>query len=161
MAKPFISAKVVKKVDPKKIAELAARMAGLGQVLVGVPNSEIARDDGTFNNADVAATMEYGTTDGKIPERPFLRNTIRANLDYYRRLNRVNVVRVMRGEMSPQQALEQLGAAAVGHVQAFIYSNDYQLADSTIAAKGSSRALVDSAQLVQSINYEIAEGTYD
>lgn len=158
MAAPKIFAKAIKKVDRKKIDALVARVSGDSQVYVGVPSSNKDRkEDGAFNNAEVAATMEYGTTDGRIPERPFLRNTIRANLDYFRRVNRVNIIRVLRGEITMEQALNILGVLAAGLVQKFIYSNNYTLAESTIAAKGSSRALVDTAQLAQSITHQIGD----
>jgi hypothetical protein len=153
MSKVKITAKVVKKIDPKKLDEIINRVKGLDRVAVGVPSSENARSD-EVTNAMLAAIMEYGAPSAGIPERPFLRNTVRANLDNYKRLNRINIIKVLRGEMSMEQALDLLGVMAVGHVQKFVYSNTYVLKESTIKAKGSSRALIDTAQLVQSINYE-------
>lgn len=98
----------------------------------------------------------------RIPERPFLRVAIRKNKQAYIRLNKINLVKVMRGQMSIEQALGQLGVMAKGDVQTEIRSGNFTpLAPATIKRKGSSRPLIDTGQLVQSIQWELGDKAND
>lgn len=149
--KPVI--KAIKKPNLKLLDRLTESVENLQRVSVGVPSGK-QEADGT-STALVAAVHEYGAPGAGIPERPFLRNTILAHLDDYKRLNRINVVKVLRGGMTMEVALGQLGLMAQGHVQQFIRNNDYALSEKTKKRKGSTKALIDTGQLVQSITFEI------
>ena len=145
---------VLKKANPALLDKIVETAARLQRVKVGVPTGAGAEPEGT-PIALVAAVHEYGTQDGHIPERPWLRNTIRAHLDDYKRLNRINVIKSLQGKMEPEVAMQQLGMMAKGHVQDFIANNDYKLNPNTEKQKGSTRALIDSGNFRQSINYVI------
>lgn len=151
-----VTAKVVKRVNPELMDRLTDSVKNLRRVVVGIPaGTTHSSEDGSFPTAAIAAVHEYGAPEVGIPERPWLRNTIRKNFENYRRLNRINVIKVLQGKMGAEQALELLGMMAKAHVQQFIYTNTYTLKQSTVDAKGSSRALVDTGQFVQSINYQV------
>jgi len=145
---------VLKKANPALLDKITQTAERLQRVKVGVPQGAGNEPEGT-PIALVAAVHEYGTQDGHIPERPWLRNTIRNHLDDYKRLNRINVIKALQGKMEPDAALEQLGMMAKGHVQQFIADNDYKLNPNTEKAKGSTKALIDSGNFRQSINYVI------
>lgn len=149
--KPII--KAIKKPNLKLLDKLTDSIENLQRVAVGVPSGK-QESDGT-PTALVAAVHEYGAPNAGIPERPFLRNTITAHLEEYIRLNRINVVKVIRGQMTMETALGQLGLMAQGHVQKFIRDNPYSIKESTAKRKGSTKALIDTGQLVQSIAYEV------
>lgn len=145
--------KVIKCANVAALDRLVENAENLRRVYVGVPSGK-KEEDGT-PVALVAASHEYGAPAAGIPERPFLRNTITDNLDKYKRLNRINLLKVMKGQMNTDTALGQLGAMAAGDVQQFIGNNDYQIKEKTKQRKGSSKALIDTGQLVQSITFEV------
>lgn len=157
-----VSADILHQPSPSLIRSLSKLMQSMGSVMVGVPSTADARK-GT-NTATIAAVHEYGG--GHVPERPWLRNTIRNNLQKYKRFNRINAVKVLRSKISAPIALELLGQMAKSDVQEFIYTNNYTLAPATVKRKQRNRAkggggenakatqaLVDTGAFAQSINY--------
>jgi len=107
--------------------------------------------------AVIAATMEYGSPEKKIPARPFLRKAL-ANRRLLTSVRSI-AARYIEGKTDLETALNRLGIVGVAVVQQAIASNiPPPLAPSTIAAKGSSKTLIDTGRLRQSINYEIVSG---
>lgn len=156
-----VSVKVLKDIDPKAIDKLKQRLVGENKVVnVGIPQG--AREEDGTPVAMVAAVHEYGSPSQGIPERPFLRVAVQKNRIKYVRLNRINLVKMLRGQMSIEQALGQLGEMAKGDVQTEIRSGDFApLKPATIKRKGSSRPLIDTGQMVQSIAWELGDKNHD
>jgi hypothetical protein len=124
------------------------------RVLVGVPAGK-TETDGT-STAMVAAVNEFGSADGRIPERSFLRGGILGSLPDLISLNAANIQKIARGGFTVLTALNRLGSFAAGKVKAYIVAHDFvPNAPSTIARKKSDRPLVDTGSLRQSITYEI------
>ena len=160
--KPFaVTSKLVKDIDMTVFDELKRRLGGADKVVnVGVPEGK-KEEDGT-PVAMVAAVHEYGSPSQGIPERPFLRVAVQKNRIKYVRLNRINLVKMLRGQMGMEQALGQLGEMAKGDVQTEIRSGDFTpLKPATIERKGSSRPLIDIGQMVQSIQWELGGKEHD
>jgi len=125
------------------------------RVLVGVPKGK-AEEDGT-SIAMIAVVHEFGSPERGIPERSFLRAGILGALPNLVRLNEANIKKIANGGFTALTALNQLGVMAAGAVQRQIVEGDYAPnAPATIKAKGSSKPLLDSGQLRQSITYQIA-----
>ncbi|TXG97746.1 MAG: hypothetical protein E6R08_06400 [Nevskiaceae bacterium] len=146
-------ATIRKDLDWKTLEQLRKRVEQSAQVKVGIPSSKMEKD-GKTPSALVGAAHEFGLG---VPERPFLRNTIKNNLPKYVRVNRVNLTKILHGQETINGALGKLGAIAVGDVQYFIAHNDYELDKKTIKRKGSSQALVDEGQMRQSMTWELEE----
>lgn len=126
-------------------------------VLVGIQSDEAPRDDGT-SMALVAAVNEFGTEDGHIPERSFLRSTVDDNRTRYYRLARELHSDVLRGRFGIWRALSLVGQKAQADVQAKIASGvPPPNAPSTIERKGSSTPLIDTGAMRQAIRY-VVEG---
>lgn len=126
------------------------------RVLVGVPKG-VTEKDGT-SMAMIAAVHEFGSQDGRIPERSFLRSGLTNHLPDLTRLNEVNIQKIARGGFTVLTALRQLGAFAASKVQDEIVRGDFTPnAPSTIKAKGSDKPLIDSGSLRQSITYRVSE----
>lgn len=162
MSKPAsVSMKVLKDIDPKLIDKLKQRLVGNNRAVnVGIPEGP-KEEDGT-PVAMIAAVHEYGSPTQGIPERPFLRVAVQRNRLKYVRLNRINLVKMLRGQMDADQALGQLGEMAKGDVQVEIRNGEFTpLKPATIKRKGSSRPLIDTGQMVQSIAWELGEKTND
>lgn len=111
--------------------------------------------DGT-SVVSVAYFHEFGTS--KMPARPFLRLGVRRFNAEEPALRRRASRAVLFG-MPRAQALGLIGAKARDHVVAQINDNTPPaLAPATIKAKGSSKTLVDTGLLKQSVTWEINDG---
>ncbi len=156
-----VSVKVLKDIDPKALDRLRQRLIGKNRVVnVGVPEGK-KESDGT-PVAMIAAVHEFGSPSQGIPERSFLRASVQRNRQKYVRLNRINLVKMLHGQMSAEQALGQLGEMAKGDVQTEIRSGDFApLKAATIKRKDSSRPLIDTGQMVQSIAWELGDKSHD
>lgn len=143
-----------------------ARMENANRsVLVGVP-AGASEEDGT-PLAMIAATHEFGDPERNIPERPVLRQGVRNGAAKFVRVNAASLRKVLRGEMSVEQAVDKLGVLAVGEVKREFTQPNPPLAPlkpATIDArkrkfgKSSTRPLVASGQYRQSVTHQL-EGT--
>ena len=140
------------KIDRKALDKTIAAMTALTaqKVVVGIqgaPGSEVVMH-GLYN--------EFGTD--TIPERSFLRSTFNARQDAYVKALQKAVDFVVAGKVTAPQALEQIGLRMVADVQQTIdKKKSPRLAESTIAAKGSSKPLIDTGRLRASIGYDIVD----
>ncbi len=152
-----ITMRILKDIDPKAIDKLKKRLIGENKVVnVGVPSSK-READGT-PVAMIAAVHEFGSPAQGIPERPFLTPAIKKNRLKYVRLNRINLVKILRGQITAEKALGQLGEMAKGDVQVEIrHGNFAPLKPATIKRKGSSHPLIDTGQMVQSMQWELGD----
>lgn len=124
-------------------------------------------DIGVFAKQDsevviYAATNEFGTDRAgpnrniTIPERSFLRAGIDENKQSFRAFLAAELPKVAAGKKSKKKVLLQLGALVQGKVQGKIIKGPYAAnMPSTVRAKGSSRPLVDTGRLRQSITFEV------
>lgn len=129
---------------------------GGGRVLVGIQgkNAQIDRDG--LTNVVLGMIHEFGTIDGDIPERSFIRATIDANIDKYFKVTAKLSAKVVVGEMTEKRALEILGLLVVSDIQGFIEAGIAPaLKPATIARKGSSVPLIDTSVLKNSITSEV------
>ncbi len=65
-------------------------------VLVGVPAGTGSYEDGA-PIAVIAAVQEFGSADGVVPERSFLRVPLRQNVEDFRAIWRALIPKVVRG----------------------------------------------------------------
>lgn len=152
-----VTTRIIKDIDPSAIDRLKARLTRDGRVVnVGFPEGK-REPDGT-PVALVAAVHEFGAPSVGIPERPFLRIAIQRNRLKYVRLNRINLVKMLRGQTTVEEALGQLGEMAKGDVQTEIRNGDFTpLRPATIRRKGSSQPLIDTGQMIQSTSWELGD----
>lgn len=159
MTSKFASAsvRILKDVDARVFDELKNRLGADKRVVkVGFPAGKQEADETPV--AMVAAVHEFGAPQRGIPERPFLRVAIRKNKDKYHRLNHVNLIKLIKGQTTVDTALSQLGEMAKGDVQQEIRNGDFApLKPETVKAKGSSKPLIDSGQMVQSVSWELGD----
>lgn len=105
----------------------------------------------------IAATNEFGSADGRIPERSFLRSTIAENSDAYFQALADGINSTMNGRGSTVTTVfRRIGTKVVGDVKTKIRDlRDPKNAASTIAKKGSSNPLIDSGRLRASIDFKV------
>lgn len=140
-----------------KVLEARIREMGKKKVVVGVPAAtNDVRDDG-LSNATIAAAHEFGVP-GHIPERSFLRSTLGENKGWATGL----LIRELKADISQGnfsgRAFAIVGEKLSGEVKRRIQSGiNPELDPKTVARKGSSKPLIDTGNLLQSITYEVRD----
>lgn len=135
--------------------EILKRLAGVRDSATRVGIHEDAESD----LAVIAATNEYGSEDGRVPERSFLRATVDANQTTYGDELTAAVEAHIDGERLLTDGLDLLGARVAGDVQQFMTDlQEPPNAPSTIARKGSSNPLIDTGRLRSAIRHEKENG---
>lgn len=157
-----MTSRIVKDFDWSKFQELQARINSMRgkDVVVGVTRATAVNREnpGEINNAELAAVHEFGSKDGTIPERSFIRSSMTNNRDEYVKSQAANLRKVVRGDMAFGKSLDLLGLRAAADVRDNIRRGDFEaLKAATIKRKGSSAPLIDTGNLRQSITHEVRD----
>lgn len=103
---------------------------------------------------NLARIHEHGTR--HTPKRPFVAPALKKNRGKYLRLAGKSFVSIVRGGQTTSQMWHYLGQEAVKDVQQYMVTATFTpLSPKTIKQKGSSRPLIDTGQLRQSITYRV------
>jgi len=125
-----------------------------GSVDVGILVGEGKHEDSDLSVAEVGFYNEFGTS--TIPERSFIRSTINGKSKEIKKVAAAQYKLVLNGKTTNEKGLGILGAFTAGLIQQTFTSNDWpDNTQATINAKGSSRPLVDTGQLRQSISWKV------
>lgn len=109
--------------------------------------------------ATIAAIHEFGSSDGVIPERSFMRSSIDDNKVKLEKLLKKLCGLVVDGSIQKKQALALVGQNVVDSMKAKIRTGKFKpLAKSTKQRKKSDKPLIDTAQMINSIEFEIRKG---
>lgn len=128
-------------------------------ITVGVHASEDSRQGDETTNALVASVHEFGSD--TVPQRSFLRSTIDSRRNDINEVIRKTHARMVDGKLTAKGGAGIIALWVENAVKATIRrgGEDWPpLAPSTIAAKGSSRPLIDTAQLIASIKGVVHQG---
>ena len=132
------------------IIRQALKLDGKG-VKVGIRRGK-GSHDGT-DMLDIAVYNHFGTA--TIPARPFVSDCAEKNARQIQEAQKRLVYRVYQGSLSADGALAQLGAWYVnvqkGHI---LHGGWTPNAPATIKRKGSNKPLVDTGQLVNTVDWE-------
>ena len=132
------------------IIRQALKLDGKG-VKVGIRRGK-GSHDGT-DMLDIAVYNHFGTS--TIPARPFISDCVEKNAGQIQEAQKRLVYRVYQGGLSADGALAQLGAWYVnvqkGHI---LHGGWTPNAPATIKRKGSNKPLVDTGQLVNTVDWE-------
>lgn len=132
------------------------RTLGRREVAVGIlgPKADAAEDDGPKTVLFVATIHEFGAPRAKIPARSFVRAYVDENSSKIKALQSKLFVDVLAGKLTPDAALDRIGAVVAAGMQARISRGiDPPLSPKTIARKGSSKPLINTGQLRSSITW--------
>lgn len=109
--------------------------------------------------AALAAVHEFGSSDGRIPERSFMRSAVADGTDKLKKMCKKLSLDVTQGRMSKDKALGILGQFMVDLMRGKIaQSVPPPNKPATIKAKGSAKTLVDTGQLMGALNWELVGG---
>lgn len=109
--------------------------------------------------AEIAQLHEYGDPDANLAERSFIRKTMREQEDKIRAFAGKLLIKVVEGKLPMVRALELLGAFGASLIKRAIVAQRIggpPLQPATIAAKGSSKKLLDRGQLLGAVGFEVA-----
>ena len=147
--------------------ELVRQLGDIGQprVLVGIlqdKGSELA-EGGDITLAGYAAVNEFGSEDGHVPERSFMRSTVDANQMKYANMVQIALGRavdaISSGGGASTRVLENelgvIGNVAVGDIKKTIrVLRQPKNADSTLARKfPANNPLIHTRRMSQSISF--------
>jgi hypothetical protein len=126
-------------------------------VRVGILNDE-PKSDGVISLIEVALIHEFGL--GNVPERSFIRGWADENEAEIKRRMRALAEQVVTAKLTQEQALNFFGLWAVAQIKRRIVAGIAPaLEPETVARKGSSTPLVDTGQLINSIQHRVEEST--
>lgn len=103
---------------------------------------------------NLARIHEHGTA--RTPKRAFVAPALAKNRDKYLKLVGGSFLPIVRGQKTTAQTWHYVGQQAVADVQSYMVQASFTpLSPKTIRAKGSSRPLIDTGQLRQSVTYKV------
>ena len=122
------------------------------EVHVGFQRGD-AKDENGVDMCDIAMWNELGTV--RSPARPFMRQSVDNHTDEINRKFQSLQATILTGR-SAEQILKELGIFQKDLMQNEIITGDFvPNAPSTIRRKGSSKPLIDTGRMRQSVNYVI------
>ena len=137
--------------DGKKFEKLLKELSDK-EVRVGFQHGQATEEDGT-DVCDVAMWNELGTEN--MPSRPFLRKSVDENESKIKEFLEGEVKALVNGA-DVEQILKEIGLFQKDLIQEKITEGSFASnADSTIQRKGSSKPLIDTGRMRQSVNYVI------
>lgn len=145
----------------KKILQQAEVAAKDPHVKIGIQTIDGQKPKtvrgGTFSGGhliDIAVIHEFGSKSGHIPERSYLRATHDMKIRERVRIAASLLGKVMKGQTTISKALDVMGVKGQSDVKMRIAAGiKPPNTEATIRRKGSSKPLVDTGQLEESIQY--------
>ena len=148
----------------KGLDDLKNSLKSLGdsQVLIGIPESENARDDDSgITNSQLAFIHSQGSPLQGIPPRPFLEPSIDRNKDLLAIQQKNIINKSLSGDGDGyREEMEKTGLLMSTKAKEFLTDPANGLAPNspgTIRRKGSSKPLIDTGSLLNSITYVVRE----
>jgi phage gpG-like protein len=135
--------------------ERAIKAMALGpHVAVGILQDTPVADG--FTMVDLATVHEYGSKDGRIHQRSFIRSTCDAKRTDHIKLASHLQGKIIDGKLGIKQALTQLGEVVSKDMVQTINRGDFkELSEKTKKRKKSSKPLIDTGRLKGSITHEV------
>ena len=144
-----------------QLEKLAIDLKNTTSVLVGVHRSAGMYDEG-LHTAYIAAIHEFGDDDHNIPERSFLRAGINASKKDIIKLYAKQLPLVVQGRIALKSIQHFVGELVVGNITQRIADGiPPPLKPETVRRKKSSKPLIDTGHLRQSITYEVVSEAAD
>ena len=142
------------KVNDKLWKEIKAQFPKIDKAVVKTGIQSDAGENEGVSIAEYAAFNEFGTR--TIPERPFMRKTFDDNLANYNKLIERLFKGMLGGKLNAKMAFSILGQQTEDDMKNTIMTGSFTPNSAyTVAKKGSSRPLIDTGTMRNSIRYEV------
>lgn len=135
----------------KELEKISTAMRGSDSVVVGLPKGSNEYPDGT-SVIMVGAVHEFGSPARNVPQRSFLRSTVKEKRRSYKDMFTKLAKKIVDGKMNLKQALGIVGLQVESDVKAKITD-----VDSPELKHRDGNPLVDTGHLRQSITYEVRD----
>lgn len=139
------------KVGLRRLDEINAKALKEPKIEVGLPKGSNAYPDGT-SVILVGAVHEFGSPSRNVPERSFLRSTVKSNRRKYRGIIGKIGKRTLLGEVDPSIEFRKLGLLVETDVKDKIRDIKTPPLKSRVG-----NPLVDTGHLIQSITHVVTE----
>jgi len=142
------------KVNDKLWKEIKSQFPKIDKAVVKTGIQSDAGENDGVSIAEYAAFNEFGTR--TIDERPFMRKTFDDNLANYNKLIERLFKGMLGGKLDAKMAFKILGQQTEDDMKNTIMTGNFKSnSDYTVAKKGSSRPLIDTGTMRNSIRYEV------
>lgn len=150
---------VTMKVQRKTHKKLPTSIKGPSSVKIGFPAGKVGGEDlnkAVWNEFGTRGGASGGGWGGPIPERPFMRNSVRNNRNKYQTILRAEAKHILLGDTSLSSTLRKLGQVGMQDIRAEISAlMSPPNSPVTIARKGSSKPLIDTGKMRQAVTYKV------
>ncbi len=140
--------------EQKRLEKILHKMAKAPHVAVGILQDNPVGDG--FSMLDLATVHEFGSKDGRTPQRSFIRSTCDAKQKEHLKLIAKLQGRLLAGKIAMKQALGIVGSAVTSDIVQTINTGiKPELKLATIKRKKSSKPLIDTGRLKGTITHEV------
>jgi hypothetical protein len=157
----MFNVKVIRREHDTRWKRILAHSFRGTHVKVGFPAGEVSSDlvmRAIWNEFGTRGGASGGGWGGPIPERPFMRNAMRANRGKYQRAMSAGAREIFKSGTSLSTILSRLGILAQGDIQGEITSlASPPNSPVTIKLKGSSNPLIDSGEMRAAVTWKIED----
>ena len=145
------------------MTKIIKQIAALSKLNIKAGIIEGAGDKDGVPIAQYAAYNEYGVPGKKkkwnIPPRPFIRGWVENHEAEIKATQERLFKQVSEGKISAEIAIAKLGQFAQDGIKRYIVAGNFEPnAEATIQRKGSSRPLIDTGAMRNSVRYQIIKG---
>lgn len=143
------------------VESISARTVKVGVLASQGGNEQHSGSDDGMTVLDIAAVHEFGSSDGRVPERSYIRLTTAAKAEEAEQVLGKIAAGIVAKKIDVEKGLNMFGAWMSTQIKQTITGGGDivplwpELKPATIARKGSDRPLVDTGQLVNSITWEV------
>jgi len=146
----------------KGMQEIRKQIAALSQLSVKVGIIEGAGSKDGVSIAQYATYNEFGVPGKKkkwrIPPRPFIRGFVENKSEDIKAMQERLMKLVSEGKMSADTAIKRLGQFAQDGIKRYIIDGQFEPnAEATVRRKGSSRPLIDTGTMRNSVRYQVTK----
>lgn len=140
--------------EQQRLEKLLEKMAKAPHVAVGILQDKVVSKG--FSMLDLALVHEFGSKDGRIPQRSFIRSTCDAKQKEHLNLMAKVQGMYLAGKIAMKQALHTIGSVVEKDiVQSINRGIEPDLKPATIKRKKSSKPLIDTGRLKGSITHDV------
>lgn len=105
-----------------------------------------------------ASVHQFGSIERNIPPRPFLSEGVKNGEERYKDIAKRRMSPVLLGKVSVEDYHKLVGTTATAEVKKYIREGDFApLSPMTIKRKGSSKPLIDTGQMRNTVTYEVRD----
>lgn len=141
----------VKRKRTKALDRITKALQGKDQAVAGFIAGKVSQDVVLR-----AVINEFGSDNGHVPERPFMRNAIRSNMGKYRRMFAEGAKAMIAGRSSKDAVLAEIGREAANDIRKEIASlSSPANAAETVRTKGKNDPLTETGGMGDSVSSEV------